>query len=386
MLNKRLASIDILRALTMLFMIFVNDLWSLTNVPIWLEHAGAAEDRLGFSDVIFPAFMFIIGLSIPHAIKARIKKGESKVKVLIHIASRSFALIVMGVFMVNLENMDDTSMIFEKHYWQLLMFFAFVMIWNNYKNPKVFGLVPPLILKTAGWVLLIFLASTYQGAGGNWMLIHWWGILGLLGWSYLVCAILYLILGDRTVATAIMSVLFLILNINEFLGGLNLKLIISASNYLSVILGMLTTVIYTEFSDRENGWKTVIFWLSGIAVVLLIFGFLTRPEWGISKIRATPSWTAICGAISMISFILLLVIADVKALTKWAKPIAAGGYATLTCYLIPYLVYSLVTIAGITWPAFMTTGIMGLIKSLLFGFLVILMAQWAGKLDVRLKI
>ncbi len=384
--NKRLASIDILRALTMLLMIFVNDLWSLTNVPVWLEHAGASEDRMGFSDVIFPAFMFIIGLSIPHAIKARIKKGDSKGQVLIHIASRSFALIVMGVFMVNLENMDDSAMMIDKYVWQLLMFFAFVMIWNNYKNPKVFGLIPPLILKTVGWVLLIFLATTYQGAGGKWMLIHWWGILGLLGWSYLISAILYLILGDRTVATAMVCVIFLVLNINEFLGGLNLKLIISASNYLSVLLGMLTTLIYGEFAKRENGWKTAIVWLSGIAIVLLAFGFLTRPEWGISKIRATPSWTTICGAISMISFILLLIIADVKALTNWAKPIAAGGYATLTCYLIPYLVYSLVKIAGITWPAFMTTGIVGLIKSLLLGFLVIVIAQWAGKIDVRLKI
>ncbi|MDR3058865.1 MAG: hypothetical protein LBU84_12090, partial [Prevotella sp.] len=53
----RIASIDIYRALTMFFMIFVNDLWSITGVPHWLEHAAADEDMLGFSDIVFPSFL-----------------------------------------------------------------------------------------------------------------------------------------------------------------------------------------------------------------------------------------------------------------------------------------------------------------------------------------
>jgi heparan-alpha-glucosaminide N-acetyltransferase len=43
----RFKSIDILRSLTMLLMIFVNDLWTLTDVPEWLGHKGAREDGLG---------------------------------------------------------------------------------------------------------------------------------------------------------------------------------------------------------------------------------------------------------------------------------------------------------------------------------------------------
>ncbi len=40
--QNRVASIDILRALTMTLMVFVNDLWSLTNIPAWLEHTAAS--------------------------------------------------------------------------------------------------------------------------------------------------------------------------------------------------------------------------------------------------------------------------------------------------------------------------------------------------------
>ena len=45
----RYSSIDILRATTMLLMIWVNDFWTLTNIPKWLKHANASEDYLGFS-------------------------------------------------------------------------------------------------------------------------------------------------------------------------------------------------------------------------------------------------------------------------------------------------------------------------------------------------
>jgi heparan-alpha-glucosaminide N-acetyltransferase len=71
----RLKSIDILRALTMLLMIFVNDLWSLSGIPEWLEHKAANVDGMGLADVVFPAFLFIVGLSVPYAIRARLKKG-----------------------------------------------------------------------------------------------------------------------------------------------------------------------------------------------------------------------------------------------------------------------------------------------------------------------
>ena len=82
----RFKSIDILRALTMLLMIFVNDLWTLTDIPEWLEHKGFNEEGMGLADVVFPAFLFIVGLSIPHAITARINRGDSSIRVLWHSA------------------------------------------------------------------------------------------------------------------------------------------------------------------------------------------------------------------------------------------------------------------------------------------------------------
>ena len=86
--QKRIFSIDVFRAITMLMMIFVNDFWSLKGIPLWLEHARSDQDFLGFSDIVFPCFLFIVGMSIPYAIKNRIANGESNLQILLHIMLR----------------------------------------------------------------------------------------------------------------------------------------------------------------------------------------------------------------------------------------------------------------------------------------------------------
>lgn len=387
MKNQRLPSIDILRALTMLLMIFVNDLWSLSNVPRWLLHTAAEEDGMGLSDVVFPAFLFIVGLSIPHALKARLAKGASKASVLLHILSRSFALLVMGLFMVNLENIDAGQLLIKKEYWQILMALAFMLIWNNYRNSMVLGVIPNVLFKVLGWLILAFLASIYKSASGEWMLIHWWGILGLIGWAYLVVALLYLLIGDKTVWIGAASIMLLLLNVNEFVRflGFDFQLVISASTHASVMLGVLTTVIYTQLA-AQNQLKWLLPTLLGLALLLIAFGFVTRPEWGISKIRATPSWTSICAGITMLAFVLLHFIADVKGKTSWASFIAPAGSSTLTCYLMPYFAYAFADLLGWSLPGVLTDGVVGLLKSFVFALLIIQVTGLLNRGHIGLKI
>ena len=44
--TKRNEAIDMLRGLTMLLMVFVNDLWSVGGVPHFLEHFEMFEDGM----------------------------------------------------------------------------------------------------------------------------------------------------------------------------------------------------------------------------------------------------------------------------------------------------------------------------------------------------
>lgn len=391
MSSTRLKSIDILRALTMFLMIFVNDLWTLSDIPEWLGHKSARDDGMGLADVVFPAFLFIVGLSIPFALRARFKKGDSRIKVLWHILERSLTLMIMGVLMVNLENIDRDQLLFSKYIWQILMTLAFFLIWNVYRD-KVFGTIPPMVMKGLGWAILIFLAVIYRGpAAGDgdyhWMQLHWWGILGLIGWGYLLAALVYLFLGNRPAWIAVACAVLLLMNVNEFESpfGNSLRLVVGASNYASVMLGVLATSLMIGLRERDR-MKFLMPVLAGIALILLAFGFLTRPYWGISKIMATPSWTAICAGISMISFALMYLLADRLRLTRWADILGPAGSSTLTCYLVPYYVYALGALSGLHMPDALTSGFVGIIKSLLFSILIIQITGLLVKLNIRLKI
>ena len=155
MKQLRVASIDILRAITMLLMIWVNDFWTLTEIPKWLQHASASEDYLGFSDVIFPLFLFLVGLSIPYAIEQRKKKGVPTIAIAKHIVVRSVSLIIIGVFMVNYETAHHDSITIGKYFCEILMAVAVVLIWMNWNRspvPKKWH----VMFQVFGWGILIF--------------------------------------------------------------------------------------------------------------------------------------------------------------------------------------------------------------------------------------
>lgn len=387
--HTRLKSIDILRAVTMLLMIFVNDLWSLSGIPAWLEHKPADADGMGLADVVFPAFLFIVGLSVPYAIKARLSKGESRFQVLRHIGERTLALLVMGVFMVNLEYIDQATLPVSKPIWQILMTLAFFLIWNLYQGRILHG-ISPVLMKATGWTILLLLAIIYRAPDqgeGTWMHFHWWGILGLIGWGYLFSAVIYLFMGNRPGWLFLILIFFYLLNINEFIIPFNvtLKLIVSASNYTLVMGGVLTTAILIQLKEK-NKLNYLVPFLIGFAVLFILSGLWTRPEWGISKIRATPSWTAICSGITVFAFGVLYLLSDKLGIYRWSGLIKAAGTSTLTCYLLPYFIYALWTISGIRVPDLLNTGMIGLLKSLLFALMIIQLTGFMGKLGVRLKI
>src|SRR2546422_11754784 len=99
----RVTSIDALRGLVMFTMIYVNDLSGAKHVPWWMKHYSDSfkESGMTFVDLVFPAFLFIVGMSIPFALGARIARGESIWRILRHVLVRTFSLLVIGILMVN---------------------------------------------------------------------------------------------------------------------------------------------------------------------------------------------------------------------------------------------------------------------------------------------
>lgn len=222
--TQRNVGIDLLRALTMFVMIFVNDLWKIHDVPHWLEHATRGEDFMGLADVVFPCFLFVVGMSIPFAIERRYSKGLSVESTVGHILSRTLALLVMGAFIANSEARLSPDVSYEIGVYWMLMVTAFILIWNQYPRTNDRNRTTLYtILKIAGIVILLYLAITFRDPDGG-VFAARWGILGLIGWAYLLCAMIYLFTRDRLqylipVWVALVIVCMLGTPMNEQWGG-----------------------------------------------------------------------------------------------------------------------------------------------------------------------
>jgi len=388
----RIASIDILRALTMLLMIWVNDFWTLSNVPKWLTHAKANEDYLGFSDIIFPLFLFIVGLSIPFAIKNRKAKGEPTLVMAKHILIRSASLLFIGVFMVNYETHHET-MELGKWLWCLIMAGAVALVWMSWKRspvPKKYH----AWLQALGWFIFLGLAIFYKGGADGESIIspQWWGILGLIGWAYSINALIYLFTKGNLLVIVMLWISFNLLSVADTLGYLTF--IPSQLSYLTTwftgtipaftTAGIITTLIFQKLSKEKI--SIALASLAALGTLNIVYGLATRHLWGISKVPGTPSWLAVCTGIGFLSFVILYYLVDIKQKKSWAKILIPAGTATLTCYLIPYFTYPIRHLTGIELPEIMNTGTIGLLSSFCFALLVVVFTGWLQKKGFTLKL
>jgi predicted acyltransferase len=394
--SRRLASVDAFRALTMLLMIFVNDLVSLRDVPSWLEHAGEMEDRMGLADVVFPAFLFIVGLSIPFAIATRQAKGYSRKSTLIHILSRSLALLVMGIYNVNYENYAREGAVIPKYWWLLLATIAFFLVWLDY--PREMSKVRKRWLQWTGILMLAVLALLYKGEDHGhtiWMRAHWYGILGLIGWCYLICAGLYLWTGGREFVLWLSLFFFIGLCIADKAGLLvmlkpvrNFFWIVGSGSLPALTMaGVLAAILYRRGVDTGKAGRSLVILLV-FAVLATVAGFGLRPFWGISKIRSTPAWILICMGISLATFVLLAWIMDQKGKKGWYQVIRPAGTSTLTCYLLPNIHFAVYHLMGDRWrlPIDLRTDGIGILKSIIYAFFIVVLTGWLEKKRVRLAI
>jgi predicted acyltransferase len=95
--SKRYLAVDLLRGLTIAFMILVNDNGS--ERAFWaLKHA----EWNGFTptDLVFPTFLFLVGASIVFSTESRLARGVTRAALFAHTMRRAVIILLLG-FVVN---------------------------------------------------------------------------------------------------------------------------------------------------------------------------------------------------------------------------------------------------------------------------------------------
>ncbi len=150
-------------------------------------------------------------------------------------------------------------------------------------------------------------------------------------------------------------------------------------------VGILATLLLTHFYSRLKQYNLIMLFLV-IGVLFLIAGSISRNFFIISKIQATPTWIFLCCGIAFLLYAVIYWLVDIRGKSAWFDSIKVAGTSTLTCYLIPYIYYSIADLLPFSLPESFKFGAVGLLKSLLFAFLIIGITALLGKMKIKLKI
>ena len=409
---NRVQSIDALRGFVMFMMIFVNDLAGAGKVvPDWMVHFSDRHrggSGMTFVDLVFPAFLFIVGMSIPLALGGRLSKGHSSWANLLHVVIRTLSLLAIGILMVH-ETPNTAELGWSGNWWCVLMYLSAIAAFCSISRPHPTGEHGPrtwntvnLALRSAGILGLVCLAFVFRGEHGRRIIsltpfsIHtsWYGILGLIGWTYLVASIVFLLFHrNRTSILACMALLMCLFAadrsglfedfwLNSIVGiGATLGSLPAIAAGGLLLGSMITSPDFTSLGART---KFTFWFVAGCASAAL----LLNSTYGISKNQATPSWCFWSCAITATLWYVFYHVSDVRQVRTISRPLVLAGQNVFLAYLISEMLPGLFDALGLSegYGHLAATLPSAIARSIACGVVVLLASTSLNRIGFRLKL
>lgn len=357
--SERLASVDILRGMIVVLMTFVNYAGMVKGMPQLFRHAAANADRITVADTVVPGFLFIVGVSIPFALRRRLERGDGYGRVFVHIFCRTAALLFLGVWWVNRSFYSAAQTGISVQLWYLLGYLGVFLVWNTYpeavseKQRNLFR-----ALRIAGLVILAVLLAMFRGvdSAGNtvWLQTSWWGILGQIGWAYCFGAVAYVLCKGNP--ATLLGVLGLTLAI--YIGGKHgsLDFLGKFGDFFGISLHfgtkstcVLAGVVAGVCLAGRSLWREVpekCSFLLTFGLLLLISGVLLRPLHTFSKLWCTDSYVLTVSGLWCLALAFLFRLVDGGG-QRWLNFFIPVGRNPLLLYFLPDLLNNLLGLFGI---------------------------------------
>src|ERR1700722_7105089 len=312
--GRRLASIDALRGFDM-FWLMQEDPGMLLALADALHLPFQATLRkqldhtpwVGFTfwDLIAPLFLFIVGLALPFAIQSRLRRGESRKTILLHILRRTALLIVLGLIYNGILGLNFPEFRYTGVLQRIALSYVFAAIITLMTGLR--GRIAWTIALLAGYWAIMALIPV-PGFGRN-VLTMQGNLEGYIDRLFLPGKFCCYVFGD-----------------NE--GYLS-----TIPSIATVMLGVLCTHILK--AGRSERFKVLALVAGGLASLALglawgeVFPIITR-LW-------TSSYTLYSNGWCMLLFALFYWIIDVKGYQRWAFWLKVIGLNALTIYLVQEL-------------------------------------------------
>lgn len=396
----RLESLDAFRGLVIVTMTLVNYLAGVKGLPAWMYHVPPDQEGYTIVDLVFPGFLFIVGVAIPLALHRRLTRGDSVLTLLGHVYVRSAALLFIGVIMVNKGLFSAEASGVSKDVWFLLAMLCVAALWNAYPTSvtttrRQFHLG----LRIAAGIVLAVLLVLFRGknAAGEtvWLQHSWWGILGLIGWAYLVSCVAFLIFRGHPLTMLGTLGLMIALYTGGRHGALDwlgpVKSFVNVGSVFgttaaNVMMGILVGGTFIGAGALGSHGARIRFLLL-FAAGLYVAGELFRPLHGINKNAATESYALVSGAWCVLGFLGVYVLMDVLNIRRWAAWLQPVGQNALLAFILPGIVGNLLGVLG--WPRVLWqygSGWPGALNAVVLTGLIVLLTWAATRVGVRLKL
>ena len=320
----RLLSLDVFRGLTVAAMILVNNPGSWSTIYAPLKHA--EWNGCTPTDLIFPFFLFIVGVSISYALGSK-KESTSQSKLLFTALKRASILFGLGLFLnlfpkVFTDPMEAISTVRIPGVLQriaiVFFFTALIYVKTNQKTQLrlFFGIL------IAYWALMTFVPVPGIGYAnleketnlGAWL--------------------------DRTILTE--AHLWKSVKTWDPEGILS-TLPAVATGLFGVLIGT-----WLRRKDREESVK--ISWMFSIGILAVVFGLIWDLFFPINKALWTSSFVLYAGGLATIGLALCYWLIDVQGYKKGTTPLVVYGVNAITVFFLSGLIPRILTLIKVNMP------------------------------------
>jgi predicted acyltransferase len=324
---QRLLSLDFFRGLTVATMILVNNPGSWSHIYTPLEHA--EWNGCTPTDLVFPFFLFIVGVSIAYAMGSKKLEPSTHNKTLLKAFKRGLTLFGLGIILS----------IFPRKFSD----FDFIEAIKHVRIPGVLQRIGVVFFISS--ILFLKLSERNIFRTIVVILISYWGLMTFVpvpdvGYANLEKETNLGAWLDRTILTEAHLWKSAVTWDPE---GILSTLPAIATGLFGVLVG-----VYLKRKDVEAAKK--IAWLFSVGTAAVLAGLLWDLQFPINKALWTSSYVLYTGGLATIVLALSYWIIDVNNYNRFTKPFVVYGVNAITVFFVSGLMPRLLNMIKIKLP------------------------------------
>jgi len=315
-ISNRLISLDVFRGATIALMILVNNPGDWGNVYPPLLHA--KWNGCTPTDLVFPFFLFIVGVSVTLSLTKRKERGDDLFKLVLQIFRRSFLIFFIGVFLNAFPdfNLSEVRILGVLQRIALVYFFiSLIFLFTEWKTQVIISAI-----------LLL----------GYWALITLVPVPGI-GMPNISQPTIYDPILQKEIAPNIVAWLD-----NKLLAGhlWRSTKIWDPEGLLSTLPAIVTGlfgVLLGKFLRTKLDEFNKIIWIFFTANILIFTGLLWDLVFPMNKSLWTSSYVLFTAGLALHFFAMCYWLIDVKKIDWWIKPFVVYGTNAITVYTLSWI-------------------------------------------------